>query len=219
MSYFAVHGVHKLIETIALLTERIGHDLQVRILPTLFDGRTRHARATLAEIREMFKDMCFDVVIRHNVKLREAARSGVPICHFAPSANGSRDYNALAVEVESSDPNDTDAALAADFGFEGDSAREVVVRFRDPSATDVRIAGDFNGWVPDKGVRSLIESEGPVRVWTKILKLAPGTYQYRYIVDGEWREDPEGPEFAEFGESGETDPDSEGNRNSVLVVR
>ena len=28
----------------------------------------------------------------------------------------------------------------------------------------------------------------------KILMLAPGTYQYRYIVDGVWQEDPSNPE-------------------------
>ena len=69
-SRFAIHGVEKLLETIALLTERIGHDLNVRVLTTLYDGRTRFARKTLAEIRESFKDMCFDTVIRLNVKLR-----------------------------------------------------------------------------------------------------------------------------------------------------
>ncbi|MBW1844023.1 MAG: AAA family ATPase, partial [Deltaproteobacteria bacterium] len=31
-SRFAIHGVEKLLETIALLTERIGHDLSVRVL-------------------------------------------------------------------------------------------------------------------------------------------------------------------------------------------
>jgi hypothetical protein len=46
-------------------------------------------------------------------------------------------------------------------------------------------------------------------VWTKILHLPPGTYQYRYVVDGEWREDPENPEFAQ----------NEVGRSSVLVVR
>ena len=92
-----------------------------------------------------------------------------------------------------------------------DSApREVIVRYRDADASDVRIAGDFNGWVPDKGVRSLIESEGQSRVWTKILQLAPGTYQYRYVVDGEWREDPENPDVA---------AGAVGGRSSVLVVR
>ncbi len=206
-SRFAIHGVDKLLETIALLTERIGHDLTVRILTTLYDGRTRFARKTLAEIRESFKDMCFDTVIRVNVKLREAAGRGRPIATFAPSANGAVDHAALAVEVEASPPVQPEATLAA--SPVPQAAREVVVRFRDAKANDVRIAGDFNGWIPDKGVRSLIESEGQTRVWTKILRLAPGTYQYRYVVDGEWREDPENPEAISS---------AVGGRNSVLVV-
>ncbi len=98
-SFFAVHGVHKLLETITLLSERIGHDPSVRILPTLYDGRTRFARETLAEIRRTFGDLCFDTVIRSNVKLREAARRGRPIVSFASSANGAVDYAALAVEL------------------------------------------------------------------------------------------------------------------------
>ncbi len=229
-SRFAMHGVEKLLETIALLTERIGHDLTVRILTTLYDGRTRFSRATLAAIRESFKDMCFDTVIRLNVKLREAAGRGRPIASFAASANGAVDHAALAVEVEASPPVQPGASLEATLDASPpvqsvqsaasleatpeaspaqQGSREVVVRFRDPEANDVRIAGDFNGWVPDKGVRSLIESEGQTRVWTKILRLAPGTYQYRYVVDGEWRADPENPEIISS---------AVGGRNSVLVV-
>jgi len=207
-SRFAIHGVEKLLETIALLTERIGHDLTVRILTTLYDGRTRFARITLAEIRESFKDMCFDTVIRLNVKLRDAAGRGRPIASFAPSANGALDHAALAVEVEASQSTQDEATLEA--GPVQLAPREIVVRFRDETANDVRIAGDFNGWVPDKGVRSLIESEGQTRVWTKILRLAPGTYQYRYVVDGEWQADPENPEAISS---------AVGGRNSVLVVR
>jgi chromosome partitioning protein len=206
-SYFAIHGVQKLLETIALLAERIGHDVSVRILPTLFDGRTRYARQTLAEVREMFKDLCYDTVIRQNVKLREAARRGKPILDVARSANGAVDYAALAVEVEATLPE-----LAQDAAHPTQAAdpREVVIHYRDGRASDVRVAGDFNGWVPDKGVRSLIESEGETRVWTKILQLPPGTYEYRYVVDGEWREDPSNPEVK---------TSSIGGRNSVLVVR
>ena len=203
-SPFAMHGVEKLLETIGLLVERIGHDLTVRVLPTLYDGRTRYARQTLSAIRERFQDLCFDTVIRSNVKLREAAARGVPIVQMARSANGAIDYGALAVELEALGLLQDDAIPSLD-----EAPREVVVRFRDPAASDVRIAGDFNGWVPDKGVRSLIESEGATRVWTKILQLPPGTYQYRYVVDGEWREDPDNPERA----------DNEVGRSSVLVVR
>ena len=205
-SFFAIDGVQKLLETIGLLSDRIGHDLSVRILPTLYDGRTRYARQTLGDIRELFKDLCFDTVIRQNVKLREAARSGVPINLYARSANGATDYASVAIEVEASKPPEIRDQLRED----DQELREVIVRYRNESAGDVRIAGDFNGWVPDKGVRSLIESEGATRVWTKVIHLPPGTYQYRYIVDGEWRQDPTNAQSV---------PGPSGRPNSVLVVR
>jgi len=212
-SSFAMHGVQKLLETIALLGERVGHDVDVRVLPTLYDGRTRYGRDTLAKIRECFGDRCFDTVIRHNVKLREAAGRGRPIQRIAHNANGTIDYAALAVEVQALDVNES--LPQAEKPRRGPSehenrVREVVLHFRDSGADEVRIAGDFNGWVPDKGVFSIVESEGEGRVWTKVLRLPPGGYQYRYVVDGEWREDPDNPE---------TTRSAVGGRNSVLQVR
>ncbi len=216
-SFFAIDGAQKLLETIGLLADRIGHDLQVRVLPTLYDGRTRYARQTLGDIRELFKDLCFDSVIRLNVKLREAARQGLPISLYAPTAHGAQDYASVALELAappterapvepwSGDGPQTETATDHDA-----ASREVIVRFKDENAGDVRIAGDFNGWVPDRGVRSLIASEGQTRVWTKVLKLAPGTYQYRYVVDGEWREDPSNPQSV---------PGPTGQPNSILHVR
>jgi chromosome partitioning protein len=207
-SDFAIHGVQKLLETVALLAERIGHSLAVRILPTLYDGRTRYARETLATIRERFGELCFDTVIRANIRLREAVRRGEPIVAFARSANGAQDYGSLAIELSLTPPPDYEQQAAA--SVPRGAGRDVVVQYRDPGASDVRIAGDFNGWVPDKNVRSLVQAEGSERVWTKILHLPPGTYHYRYVVDGEWREDPTNPQ---------AEPGPVGGRNSVLVVR
>jgi chromosome partitioning protein len=203
-SDFAIHGVQKLLETIALLADRIGHRLDVRLLPTLYDGRTRYARETLARIRGLFPDLCTDAVIRSNVKLREAARRGRPVASLAPGSHGALDYASLALEVAAAAP-----AAPRREGPPLVAPREVVVEFADPRASDVRIAGDFNGWVPDRDVRSLVRAEGDQRIWTKILTLPPGTYQYRYVVDGEWREDPENPRGV---------PAVVGGRNSVLVV-
>ena len=209
-SFFAIDGVQKLLETIALLSDRIGHELSVRILPTLYDGRTRYSRQTLGDIRELFKDLCFDSVIRLNVKLREAARHGVPVNLYAPAANGTLDYAAVALEVEACPPRPVRTDVPAEQKNARPDPKEIVIRFRDATAGDVRVAGDFNGWVPDKGVRSMIESEGQTRVWTKILTLEPGTYQYRYVVDGEWRQDPGNPESV---------PGPMGQPNSILHVR
>ena len=208
-SFFAIDGVQRLFETIELLSERLDHKLSVRVLPTLYDGRTRYARETLGEIRELFKDQCFDSVIRLNVKLREAAQRGQPICAFAPRANGAIDYAALALEVAASSPRPDKSEDEDAHTTESGALREVVIHFQDAEAGDVRIAGDFNGWMPDKGVRSVIESSGPARVWTKILQLPPGTYQYRYVVDGEWRCDPSNPNSV---------PNPSGRENSVLVI-
>ena len=213
-SSFAVDGVQKLLETIALLMDRIGHRLSVRVLPTLYDGRTRYARETLGEIRELFKDLCFDSVIRLNVKLREAAQKGVPINLYAPRANGALDYSALAMEVAACPPNireglPAENRVAAEVPDRSET-REVVIEYRDSEAGDVRIAGDFNGWVPDRGVLSRVQAEGRTRVWVKVLTLPPGTYQYRYFVDGEWKVDPSNQQSS---------PGPMGQTNSVLHVR
>lgn len=186
-SHFAIAGVHKVLETITLLAERTGHDPEVRVLPTLYDGRTRFGRETLGEIRGTFGDLCFDTVIRFNVALREAAQRGLPIVNFRRRSNGAIDYSALAAEVQAAQAQAEPAA------------REVVIEFRDTDAIDVRIAGNFNGWIPDRGVESVTRTDGDSRVWRKILHLRPGVYEYRYVVDGEWRPDPENPEQVQEG--------------------
>ena len=70
--------------------------------------------------------------------------------------------------------------------------------------------GPWRGEISGRTRGSLIASEGQTRVWTKVLTLEPGTYQYRYVVDGEWREDPTNPQSA---------PGPTGQPNSILHVR
>jgi hypothetical protein len=55
-----------------------------------------------------------------------------------------------------------------------------------PAACSVKLAADFTDW--EKHPLDLIKSEDGV--WFTLVPLSPGQYAYRFIVDGQWRDDP-----------------------------
>lgn len=97
------------------------------------------------------------------------------------------------------------AARAAAAADPEPTLREVVLTFGKLSGRRVQVAGDFNDWIPDRDVTTQ-KGKGGVR---KVMKLRPGAYQYRVIVDGVWREDPGNPERV---------PNIYGGENSLLHV-
>jgi len=67
------------------------------------------------------------------------------------------------------------------------SSRKVVtLKTRIGDAREVILTGDFTGWAKDK----LRLAKGADGEWAGTIDLAPGEYQYRLLVDGEWRDDP-----------------------------
>ena len=56
-----------------------------------------------------------------------------------------------------------------------------------PTAMSVQLVGDFTHW-QEKPISMKKESGG---VWKTQVELPPGTHHYRFLVDGEWRDDPE----------------------------
>lgn len=54
-------------------------------------------------------------------------------------------------------------------------------------ASSVALVGDFTHW-QEKPI-SMAKAEGGV--WTVTVKLPPGVYHYRFLVDGQWHDDPE----------------------------
>jgi 1,4-alpha-glucan branching enzyme len=53
-------------------------------------------------------------------------------------------------------------------------------------AVEVILMGDFNNWNPK---RHPMKSAGN-GMWNKTVMLPFGTYEYKFIVDGDWRLDP-----------------------------
>jgi 1,4-alpha-glucan branching enzyme len=81
----------------------------------------------------------------------------------------------------------------------------VVLTFRTLEARDVRVAGDFNGWRPE----ATPLTSDKIGEWTVRLPLRSGRYEYRFVVDGLWMEDPE---------AGQRAVNPHGGFNSVVVV-
>jgi len=101
MSYFALKGVTLLEETIQGIRENLDHpELKITgILATYFDPITNVSKDALKMIKDFFKDLVFNTIIRKNIKLEEAHSAGMSIFDYAPHSSGAEDYNNLVEEV------------------------------------------------------------------------------------------------------------------------
>jgi 1,4-alpha-glucan branching enzyme len=67
------------------------------------------------------------------------------------------------------------------------NGRSQAFSFRAPEAISVQLVGDFTHW--QEQPISLKKQAGGL--WQASVELPPGVHHYRFLVDGEWRDDPE----------------------------
>ena len=84
--------------------------------------------------------------------------------------------------------------------------QEVVLRFYAPEARTVGVAGSFNGWNPQANPLERTASGE----WSLRLMLKSGEYEYRFVADGVWADDPQAAQRM---------ANPYGGINSVLRVR
>jgi 1,4-alpha-glucan branching enzyme len=64
--------------------------------------------------------------------------------------------------------------------------KKVTLALAAPQAEAVFLMGDFNQW--NQKVHPMKkETEG---IWKKTIMVQPGRYEYRFLVDGQWQNDP-----------------------------
>ncbi len=308
--YFSLHGLSKQLETLAVLCQRCSQNVNVKVLASMYDIRTKMAREILSELRSHFGDKMFKTVVNFNTKLKEAASFGQPIGEYDPASKGHNDFQALVKEILHTQPEKQrrqiietlsekleaisatadqllekaksppaavlGASASLDAGRAGrrqqgtggkpqisppdagrikaieppkqkpSKAELVAASVKQPAASSVKpeqsksattdaklteyyganqindavafvtlypraksvqIAGDFNDWQPSKMHLDKIGDSG---VWQTAVKLPPGKYRYRLVVDGQWQQDP-------YNESTELNPF--GGYNSVIEVK
>ena len=83
--------------------------------------------------------------------------------------------------------------------------QEIILTYFAPLARAVKVAGNFNGWRPDA---TPLKNTGAGE-WVVHLTLRSGQYEYLFIVDGRWTEDPQ---------AAQRKANPHGGFNSVLLV-
>lgn len=200
-SRFSVDGVKRLIEIVDLIKERLSHPVGYRLLVNNFDSRLRHSFNILNSIKETFGDKVFDTIVHINVKIKEAQSCGQTVFGFDKYSRGSKDYYSLSREIISGDQGIVEKISQRLRKIVKQKADDFIpVTFRIPSTLgqDIYIVGDFNNWIADENSR-LTRENG---CWKKDLNIKPGSYRYRFIIDGKWQEDPTNPNLEKnpFGE-------------------
>ena len=70
--------------------------------------------------------------------------------------------------------------------------KKATFKYMAPEAQCVLLAGDFNAWKPESHPLKRT-SNG---LWKINLSLSPGRYEYRFLVDGQWYNDPDCKSYA-----------------------
>ena len=83
--------------------------------------------------------------------------------------------------------------------------KRITFKLEASEAKEAILAGDFNSWDLKKHT---MKKDNKGR-WTKIVTLAPGRYEYKFLVDGQWQNDPNNDQIV---------GNSFGTLNNILTV-
>jgi chromosome partitioning protein len=98
--YLSLRGLVQLENTLAMVRENLNPSVRVQgIVPTMYDGRTLHAREAIEILEENFGDLVFQTRIRKTVRYAEAPVKGSSVLRYDPTGPAAQAYRDLAKEV------------------------------------------------------------------------------------------------------------------------
>jgi chromosome partitioning protein len=98
--YLSLRGLVQLENTLAMVRENLNTKVHVQgIVPTMYDGRTLHARESIEILEEHFGDLVYHTRIRKTVRYAEAPVKGNSILKYDPTGPAAQAYRDLAKEV------------------------------------------------------------------------------------------------------------------------
>jgi chromosome partitioning protein len=171
--YFSLHGLSRQLDTLNVLCKRCEQQINVKVLASMYDIRTKMGREILSELRKQFGDKMFKTVVNFNTKLKEAASLGQPISEYDPASKGFKDFQALVNELAGVDAaaqrKQMVAALTKELDNISSTANELLAAAGSPPAkvqkdTEAKIAEFY-------GVRQLSDAVAFVTLYPRASKV------------------------------------------------
>jgi chromosome partitioning protein len=98
--YLSLRGLVQLENTLSMIRENLNPDVGIQgILPTMYDGRTLHAREAIEILQENFGELVFKTRIKKTVRYAEAPVKGSSVLKYDPTGHAAEAYRELAKEV------------------------------------------------------------------------------------------------------------------------
>jgi chromosome partitioning protein len=98
--YLSLRGLVQLENTLAMVRENLNPHVHVEgIVPTMYDGRTLHAREAIEILEEHFGDLVYTTRIRKTIRYAEAPVKGSSVLRYDPTGPAAQAYRDLAKEV------------------------------------------------------------------------------------------------------------------------
>jgi chromosome partitioning protein len=95
--FFAIRVLEILLDSINRTRDRLNPDLQLTgILATMYSTGTIHSREVLEELRSLYNDRVFDIVIYKSIRFAEASVANKSIVEYSSKHKGAKAYKELA---------------------------------------------------------------------------------------------------------------------------
>lgn len=110
--HLAMHGLDRMMRTLAMVEKSRGAAVPHIILPTLFDRRTRAGVRTLEVMRDRYGAAVSETVIPVDTQLRDASREATPLPLYNASARASLSYTEFVEGLFRAQDEHSQAAVA-----------------------------------------------------------------------------------------------------------
>ena len=97
--FLAIKGLERMLHTLEMVTRSRKTPLDYRVVPTLFDRRTKASITSLRMLLSRYQKMVWAGAVPVDTQLRDASQAGQSAAWFAPTSHGTQAYCSLMRQV------------------------------------------------------------------------------------------------------------------------